>query len=224
MISLNLTARKTFVAVATALFFAAPVAAAAEQVPSYASAQETIKGTITGFNGANTVYVHDDRGYVDTISLRQGTIINPTGIRLQEGMQVTIYGRNVGQSFEADRIDTPYPPSYYASPYGYGPNYGYGAYYGYGGYPYYGYGYPYYPYGGLYLGFGWGGWPWGWPGYYYGYPYRYGYPGYYRAPYYYPGHGTVGAPVHGGVSAPVRGGVGAHGGAHGGVSGGRPPR
>ena len=33
--------------------------------------------------------MHDDKGYTDHITLHQGTIINPTGIKLLEGMKVT---------------------------------------------------------------------------------------------------------------------------------------
>ena len=41
---------------------ALPSLAGAQSYPSYAVApQQTIKGTITGFNGAYTVYVQDER-------------------------------------------------------------------------------------------------------------------------------------------------------------------
>ncbi len=86
------------------------------------------------------MYVRDVRGFVDHVTLRQGTVINPTGIRLQPGFSVTVTGHTSGSTFVADEIDTPY------------------RFYGYA-YPYY---YPYYyypPYYGLSLGFGWG---WGW--------------------------------------------------------------
>ncbi|HTZ55093.1 MAG TPA: hypothetical protein VMB20_08500 [Candidatus Acidoferrum sp.] len=113
-------------------------------VPSYATRRgETIKGTISGFNGATTMYVRDVRGYVDDVTLHQGTIINPTGIRLQPGYPVTIYGRPSGSTFLADQIDTPFR-TLYAYPYAYP------AYYG-------------YPAVGLGFGWGWGGWGWrGW--------------------------------------------------------------
>jgi hypothetical protein len=128
-------------AAAVILAFAVPSAGSAQPLPSYASPPgETIKGTISRFDGATTMYVRDVRGYVDKVSLRQGTVINPTGIRLQPGFSVTITGRASGSTFIADEIDTPYHFYGYAYPY----------------YPYY-YGYPY-PYR-LSLGFGWG---WGW--------------------------------------------------------------
>ncbi|HTX55670.1 MAG TPA: hypothetical protein VMD47_01065 [Candidatus Acidoferrales bacterium] len=112
-------------------------------MPSYAvSKVETIKGTISSFTGRYTMYVRDKRGYVDNVTLHQGTIINPTGIRLQPGMSVTITGRPSGSTFLADEIDTPYHYYGYAYPYPY--------------YPYYG---PYYGVG-LRFGWGWGGWGW----------------------------------------------------------------
>jgi hypothetical protein len=131
---------------ATAAFFivlfAPSIGLAQSSMPSYAThGGETIKGTISGFNGATTMYVRDVRGYVDNVTLHQGTIINPTGIRLQPGYPVTIYGRPNGSTFLADQIDTPFR-SVYAYPY-YGPP----AYYG-------------YPAVSLGFGWGWGGWGW----------------------------------------------------------------
>ena len=116
--------------------------AAQAQVPSYAVApQAQIGGTVQGFDGAYTMYVRDQRGYVDRVSLHQGTVINPTGLRLQQGMRVTIYGYPSGQVFVANEIDTPYR---------------YVRAYAYPGYPYW-----YTPYWGVGLRFGgWGGWGW----------------------------------------------------------------
>lgn len=179
-----------------------------EQRPTYAQPppapaygqQNAIKGTISGFDGQWIVYMHDDKGYTDHITLHQGTTINPTGIKLLEGMRVTIYGNADGPTYQANRVDVAYSPysPYYGSngnpayDYGYGGGYGdgggyYPGGYGYGGYGYGGYGYPY----GLSLGINWGwGWGWGWPGYwgysgYWGYPGYYGYGGY---PGYYGGY------------------------------------
>jgi hypothetical protein len=119
---------------------------AQEPMPSYATTKvETIRGTVSSFNGTYTMYVRDVRGYIDNVTLHKGTIINPTGIRLQPGFAVTISGRTSGSTFLADQIDTPYRVVY-----------GYG-------YPYY----PYYPYPafnvGIGFGWGWGGWG-GWGG------------------------------------------------------------
>lgn len=148
-------ALRTLPAVAVFIaFLSFPTIGLAQQapMPSYAVTKvETIKGTVSSFNGKYSMYVRDVRGYMDDVTLHQGTIINPTGIRLQPGYPVTITGRPNGSTFLADQIDTPFRMVY---------GYGYPAYpaYGYG----YGYGYPYPAYG-LSLGFGWGGYG-GWGG------------------------------------------------------------
>lgn len=126
-----------------------PVAAGAQEqapIPSYARHVDQIKGTISSVDGAYTLHVRDVRGYVDTVSLHQGTVINPTGIRLVPGFSVTITGHPSGRVFVADEIDTPYhfTPGVAYYPY---------AYYPYGYYPY-----PY-PYFGPSIFFGFGrGW------------------------------------------------------------------
>jgi hypothetical protein len=210
---------KLVAALAAAAALALPaLAGAQEQVPSYGTPvarQESIKGTLTGFDGQYIVYMRDERGYDDHITLHQGTEINPTGIRLVEGMRVTIWGHTDGPTFQANRIDVS-PPDYGGSPYSSG--YGYGG----GWYPgYYGYGNPW----GVSLGL-WGGWPgwgwgWGWPGAFYGGGFYGGYyPGYYHGPYYYRGgypgrSGTISAPPRGGGGGAVHGGGG---------GGGHPPR
>lgn len=99
-----------------------PLAASA-QTPSYAApGPQTIKGTVASINGKYNISVRDDRGYVDNVTLHQGTIINPTGLTLAPGEQVTIEGTNAGSTFVANEIDTPYV--YYAYPYPY-PAYSY---------------------------------------------------------------------------------------------------
>ena len=125
-------------------------------LPSYAvNAGETIKGTISGFDGANLMYVRDVRGFIDNVTLHPGTVINPVGLRLQPGDAVSITGRSSGKTFIADQIDTPYRE--------YGYDYGDYPYYPYYGYPYYGYPYGYgfgygygYPLIGFGIGFGFG--------------------------------------------------------------------
>jgi hypothetical protein len=104
-------------------------------MPPYAVAKDdVIRGTIANFDGATTIYVRDVRGYVDNVTLHKGTIINPTGIRLQPGYPVTISGHPAGSTFVADQIDTPFRPAYI-----YGPAYAY-------------------PMVGLGWGWGWHGW------------------------------------------------------------------
>jgi hypothetical protein len=130
--------------------------------PSYAAHEEQVAGRISAIPGKYDLEVRDARGFIDKIRLRDGTVINPTGVRLATGMSVTVFGVNRGQVFEANQIDTPYTisPGYAYAPYP--------AYYAYGAYPY-----PYYPYGygpwggiGIGIGIGWNGYFGGWRGYY----------------------------------------------------------
>jgi hypothetical protein len=133
------------VAAALAVAFAPLAAAAQDDVPSYArpavvSTDETIHGQIRSVDGAFTISVADDRGFIDNVELHQGTIINPTGLTLSPGMSVTIVGYNAGDTFAANEIDTPYTydgplpaPAYYGPgywcpgfAYGYGPSFSLG--------------------------------------------------------------------------------------------------
>jgi small nuclear ribonucleoprotein (snRNP)-like protein len=138
--------------------------AAPDAPPSYArpiggTAGETITGRIASFDGAYNLQLRDDRGFIDNVQLQQGTVINPTGVRLTSGMSVTIHGVNRGSAFAASVIDTPYQS--------YGANYGPVAVDGplvYPAYPYPVYPYPYaypvyaYPYGPNFsFGIGFGG-------------------------------------------------------------------
>ncbi len=102
-------------ALAGALAFGAvamPMRVSAQGVPSYGqpapAAEETIHGRIEAIQGPYAIVVLDDRGFLDTVSLRPGTIINPRGLRLAVGMTVTIVGYNAGASFAAIEIDAPY--------------------------------------------------------------------------------------------------------------------
>ncbi|HEY5341128.1 MAG TPA: hypothetical protein VIK27_08900 [Candidatus Aquilonibacter sp.] len=78
-------------------------------VPASADAkaddQETIHGSVASVDDADTLQVNDDRGFVDNVKLEPGTLINPSGSRLQPGMVVTIAGVNRGAVFAARRID-----------------------------------------------------------------------------------------------------------------------
>jgi len=153
MEAMNISPRRALAAplmafAVTTLGMLAPHAALAQQSeqplpsyakPGYASTEQTIHGRVTVVNGTY-MEIADSNGYTDRVQLHQGTIINPTGIRLAPGMSVTIIGHNNGHLFLANEIDTPYQ---YGGPYAYGP-------------------YPYYPYYGppVYfgLGFGYHGW------------------------------------------------------------------
>ncbi|MBV8154829.1 MAG: hypothetical protein JOY98_10430, partial [Candidatus Eremiobacteraeota bacterium] len=88
-------------------------------------------------DGTWNITVLDGNGYVDNVVLHQGTIINPTGLTLAPGMNVTILGNPNGDEFDANEIDTPYhysaalPTPVYYGPgwwypgfaYGYGPSF-----------------------------------------------------------------------------------------------------
>jgi hypothetical protein len=89
--------------------------------PPYATraGDETIRGTISSINGKYNISVRDQRGYLDNVTLHQGTIINPTGLTLQPGQTVTIHGNTAGSTFNANEIDTPYVTTYVV-PWGYG--------------------------------------------------------------------------------------------------------
>jgi hypothetical protein len=104
---------KQLLAAAAALTLAAPIAAQAQEVPSYASVQsdqqdQQIEGRVTAFDGAYNLSVLDNNGYSDNIQLHDGTVINPTGLTLAPGMIVNVLGYNAGPVFDANEIDTPY--------------------------------------------------------------------------------------------------------------------
>jgi hypothetical protein len=127
-------------ALAGVLLEAVP-ASAQESVPSYARPDESVHGVVQKANGYD-LEVRDDRGFIDRIKLHDGTVINPTGLKLAPGQTVTVHGQTNGSVFEASEIDTRYHYTYayaYPAPY----------------YPYY-YGYPYPVYGPPVFGFGLG--------------------------------------------------------------------
>jgi hypothetical protein len=147
--------RNMVLAAVAALVLLSPVAAGAQGVPSYAQPADRdhqIRGRVTAFNGRYGLTVRDDRGYIDTIQLHQGTVINPTGLTLAPGMIVSVQGYNAGSYFAANEIDTPYTyfygvPYYLGRPwFYYGPSVSLGFFFGnggwwHGGYGGYGYGY-----------------------------------------------------------------------------------
>jgi hypothetical protein len=121
--------------------------ASAQNPPSYAAPGDPeIRGIVSSVDGKYQIHLRDRRGYIDNVTLHQGTIINPTGLSLAPGERVTIYGRPSGSTFLANEIDVPAAIAY--DPYGYGAEYGY---------PGYGYGYgPGWGYGGFGFGLGFG--------------------------------------------------------------------
>jgi hypothetical protein len=157
---------KILTAALAALFLATPIAAFAQDVPTYGAAvdqqqpppppdqqppppggdvpsyaeappqDEQIRGRIISFDGAYSLQVRDERGFVDNVQLHQGTIINPTGLTLAPGMIVSILGYNSGSYFAANEIDTPYTfdagvPYYAGHPWDYyGPSISLGFFFG----------------------------------------------------------------------------------------------
>jgi len=133
---------KHFIAALAALTLAAPIAALAQDAPSYASpinagpADEQVHGRIVSFDGGYNLAVRDERGFVDNVQLHEGTIINPTGLTLEPGMIVNIMGYNAGQFLAANEIDTPYTyysgvPYYAGHPWNYyGPSISLGFFFG----------------------------------------------------------------------------------------------
>jgi hypothetical protein len=117
---------------AVALACAVGPLAASAQTPTYANpptaGTDTIRGTIASVNGKYNISVRDERGFIDNVTLHDGTIINPRGLTLAPGQSVTIDGTANGPTLIANEIDTPYAYYAYAGyPYGYpGPVFGVG--------------------------------------------------------------------------------------------------
>jgi hypothetical protein len=160
----------------------APAPTPAQDQPSYAHPvpvdhEQRIHGRIASIDGTFHIRVRDDRGYIDSVELHQGTIINPTGLTLATGMSVTVSGYPTGSVFRANEIDTPYnyagpvPVPVYYGPgwwypgygYGYGPSYSLSLVFGEGGW-----GYARRPFS------GYGGYGRGWYGHSSGYAHAYG--------------------------------------------------
>ena len=128
-----LTPRLLGAAIAAAALIT-PALASAQDVPSYSvgDANQQIQGTVSSINDTWNITVNDSNGYSDSVELHQGTIINPTGLTLEPGMNVTIDGYADGSNFDAMEIDTPYayqgpaPTAVYYGPGAWYPGYAYG--------------------------------------------------------------------------------------------------
>jgi hypothetical protein len=181
---------KQLLAAAAVLALLAPVAVQAQELPSYAQSQagagggdQQVRGRIADFDGGYNLEVRDANGYVDSVRLHDGTIINPVGVTLAPGMVVSILGYNAGTYFAANEVDTPYTmdegvPYFEGEPWTYyGPAIGLGFFFGYWGWWHPSYvGYLYHPgiyHGGFYHG---GNYHGGYPGagYYHGFAYNRG--------------------------------------------------
>lgn len=93
--------RSIFAAAAIALSLTAPLLASAEP-------QSRIVGTVTDFHGKYGVVVRDQRGALAEVTLHQGTVIKPEGLRLERGMTVTVVGQAADRTFAAAEIDAPF--------------------------------------------------------------------------------------------------------------------
>ena len=184
---------------AVALLGASPLTAGADPQPSYSTGgaqPEAIQGTIYQITSRYTLTLQDDRGFIDSVTIRNGTIITPTGLSLGSGQVATILGHTDGKTFDADEVDV--DPSTISSGQPVLPGGDYSTIAGYAGdYPAYAFGYDG-SYGGYaassgYIGPYAGGYS---PGYYPGYAYGNGYGG---ANAYYP-------PQNGGQPGTPRGG------------------
>ncbi len=96
--------------VGCALGVAPALACSAAQVPdsppSYATGgDEAIHGTISALLGKYTLTLADDRGFSDSVTLHEATLISPAGSALVAGAVVTIVGHSDGKTFDADEID-----------------------------------------------------------------------------------------------------------------------
>jgi hypothetical protein len=69
--------------------------------------EQTLHGTIASIDGKFGLTVRDERADADLVRLHPGTVIDPTGLRLQPGMHVTITGRPDGNAFDAKVIAAP---------------------------------------------------------------------------------------------------------------------
>jgi hypothetical protein len=85
---------------------ATPVAAVAQGADDDAAQTETIHGTISSIQNLNHLFVADDRGFTDDVTIRSGAEVPSTGAGLEPGRRVTIVGTASGKTFLASSIST----------------------------------------------------------------------------------------------------------------------
>jgi hypothetical protein len=83
--------------------------AAQADTPNYVapSGEQTIHAMITSINGKYGLTVRDGRVGLASVTMHRGTIIDPIGLQLKPGMQITIAGHADGGTFDANEIDAP---------------------------------------------------------------------------------------------------------------------
>lgn len=88
--------------------FALPAVARADtSADPTQSSGDKLFGVVSAVNGKYSLTVRNDRGGFQSVTLHQGTVINPTGLRLEPQTIVVIRGHENGGSFDADEIDAP---------------------------------------------------------------------------------------------------------------------
>ncbi len=71
----------------------------------------TLCAVVRSIGSKYGLIVRDERGALQSVTLHQGTIIDPTGFGLKPGTPVYIVGSVVGGTFDADRIQAHLPPA-----------------------------------------------------------------------------------------------------------------
>jgi hypothetical protein len=67
-----------------------------------------IVGTVADFHGKYGLVMRDVRGALSEVTLHQGTIIKPVGLRLERGLIVSIAGQAADRSFAAAEVVAPF--------------------------------------------------------------------------------------------------------------------
>ena len=93
-------ARFAVAAGAIALSLTAPSVARAEP-------QRVIAGTVADFHGKYGLVVRDLHGALAEVTLHQGTVIKPLGLRLERGMKVIVLGQAADRTFAAAEVNAP---------------------------------------------------------------------------------------------------------------------
>jgi hypothetical protein len=84
-----------------------PILTSALLAAAVALPDHTVHGVITALHGKYELVIRDDHADDARVTLHRGTIIQPTGLRLEPGMQVTISGHPDGATFDAVEVDAP---------------------------------------------------------------------------------------------------------------------
>jgi hypothetical protein len=75
----------------------------------------TLCGVVTSIDRKYGLTVRDERGALVSVTLHQGTIIDPTGFELKPGTPVYVVGSIDGGTFDAYRIEAPTAPAHRAT-------------------------------------------------------------------------------------------------------------